>query len=209
MKLLTVLLFILISCTSLAQSQKSTLYDIKNKYQLIKELINTNTLRQYYTDYQHDKSVKNGSLTFYFNSSELKHIIHKYTQGNTQYKDEYYIWDDQLFFQYSTTKIKYTDYEKKTYQKKRKLINITLTIEERFYFKNRNTIKCQFKSFENRSNNPNKIKTNYVSNIDIECNQAQNVLKKFDLLFEFQKTEIGDPCNLPKSITITSPLDQN
>lgn len=206
MKPTTVLVLLLTSCISFGQSRKGALSDIRNKYQLIKELVDTNTLRQHHTDYSCDESVEKGGLTFYYNGNELKHIIHTYTQGRVKYKDEFYIWDDQLFFQYATHKIYYKDYERSR-SGKRKLVNVTLTLEERFYFKDRNIIKCQFKDFENRSNTPKEIKTNHIRNINIGCDQAHEALQKFDVLLKFQKTKVKDACNLPKSITNTEPLD--
>lgn len=200
------LVLLLISHISLGQNKKGDLSDIRNKYQLIRELVDTNTLRQHHTDYSCNESSEKGSLTFYYNGTELKHIIHTYTQGHVKYRDEFYIWDDQLFFQYATHKIWYKEYERSR-SGKRRLVNIVLTLEERFYFKDRNIIKCQFKDFENRNSSPKKIRTNNIRNINVGCDQAQTALEKFDLLLDFQKMEIEDACNLPKSITNTESLD--
>lgn len=190
----------------MAQTIKGDLSDIRNKYLLIKELVETNTLRQHHTNYSCEDLQEKGNLTFYYNGNELKHIIHTYIQGRVTFIDEFYIWDDQLFFQYTTYKIWYKDLEKKRYEKN-KLVNVMLTLEERFYFKDRNVIKCQFKDFENRSNKPKKIKTNNIKNINIDCDQAQNSLKKFDALMRFQKNTVEEACNLPKSIYNIESLD--
>ncbi len=200
------LVLFLTSSISLGQNKKGALSDIRNKYQLIRELVDTNTLRQHHTDYSCPESLEHGALTFYYNGNELKHIIHTYHQGHVKYQDEYYIWDDQLFFQYATHNIWYKDYEKSR-SGKRLLVHVTLTLEERFYFKDREIIKCQFKDFENRSNNPKKIKTNYIRNINIGCDQAENAIEKYNLLLNFQKMNIEDACNLPKSITNMEPQD--
>ena len=65
--------------------------------------------------------------------------------GHSTYRNEFYIWDDQLFFQYTTQIIRYKDYSKKG--KIKSLIkDITLTLEDRFYFKDKKAIKCQIKS---------------------------------------------------------------
>ena len=111
-----------------------------------------------------------------------------------------------MFFQHTTYKIWYKDLEKNCYGKS-KLVNVTLTLEERFYFKDRNVIKCLFKNFENRSSKLKKIKTNNIKNIIIDCDQAQNSLKKFDALMLFQKNTVEEACNLPKSIYNTEPSD--
>ncbi|WP_103071431.1 hypothetical protein [Aquimarina sediminis] len=206
MKPTTVFVFLLTSFISFCQSRKEVLSDIRNKFELIKELVDANTLRQHHTDYSCHQTLGEGSLTFYYNGNELKHVIHTYSQGHVKYKDEYYVWDDQLIFQYATHDIWYKDYER-TRSGKRKLVNVTLTLEERFYFKDRNAIKCQFKDYKNRSNSPKKIKTNHVRNINIDCDQSQNALDKFDLLLKFQKMKIEDACNLPKGITKTGALD--
>lgn len=206
MKSTIVLVFFITSFTSLSQSRKGVLSDIRNKYQLIRELVDTNTLRQHHTEYSCDEAIEKGGLTFYYNGNELKHIIHTYTKGHVKFRDEFYIWDDELFFQYAIHKISYKDYEK-NYSGRRQLVNVILTLEERFYFEERNVIKCQFKDFENRNNRPKEIKTNNVKNVNVDCDQAQNALKKFDILLRYQNIEIKDACNLPKSITKTEPLD--
>ncbi|TSE09542.1 MULTISPECIES: hypothetical protein [Aquimarina] len=206
MKPTIVLVLLLTSFISLGQTRKGALSDIRNKYQLIRELVDTNTLRQHHTEYSCEEAIEKGGLTFYYNGNELKHIIHTHTKGHVKYRDEFYIWDDELFFQYATHKISYKDYERSK-SGKRQLVDVILTLEERFYFKERNVIKCQFKDFENRSNRPKEIKTNNVRNVNVGCDQAQSALKKFDLLLRYQDMEIEDACNLPKSITKIEPLD--
>ncbi|WP_299220584.1 hypothetical protein [uncultured Aquimarina sp.] len=192
-------LCILTSAISLAQEKREILADIKSKYLLIRELVDNNTLRQYHSDYTCEESLEKGTLTFYYNSRELKHIIHQYTQGYVSYKDEYYIWDDQLFFEFSTHKVKYQDYEKNR-KKRIQKIDVTLTLEERFYFHNFEPIKCQFKDFETRSNRAKNPKTNYVKNQITDCNQASRVIEKYNVLLEYQNMTIDDSCILPRSI---------
>ena len=206
MKPTITLLLCLSSYICIGQTIKEDLSDIKNKYQLIRELVETNTLRQYHTNYPCKNLPEKGNLTFYYNGNELKYIMHTYTQEHIKYRNEFYIWDDQLFFQYTTYKIWYKHLEKQRYGKYN-LVDVTLTLEKRFYFKGRNIIKCQFKNFENRSNKPKKIKTNHVKNISIGCDQAQNSLKEFDDLMCFQENTIKDACNLPRSISNTESLD--
>ncbi|MFD2561736.1 hypothetical protein [Aquimarina rubra] len=193
-------LCILSSTISLAQSKREILADIKSKYLLIRELVDNNTLRQYYSDYTCDESVEKGTLTFYYNSRELKHIVHQYTQGYVSYKDEYYIWDDQLFFEFSTHKIKYHDYEKNK-KKKIQKVDVVLTLEERFYFHNFEPVKCQFKDFETRSNRLKNPKTNYVRNQTADCSQATRIIEKYNVLLEYQNANIEDECSLPRSIS--------
>ncbi|MDH7448297.1 hypothetical protein [Aquimarina sp. 2201CG14-23] len=192
--------YILVTTISFGQSNGEKLADIKSKYLLIRELVSNNTLRQHYTDYTCEESLEKGSLTFYYNSRELKHIIHHYTQGYVSYKDEYYIWDDQLFFAFSVHKVKYQDYEK---NKKRKIqkVDVVLTLEERFYFHNFEPIKCQFKDFITKSNRSKNPKTNYVRNQSADCSQANRIVEKYNVLLEYQNMNIDDACNLPRSIT--------
>ena len=192
-------LCILTSVISLAQENREILADIKSKYLLIRELVDNNTLRQYYSDYTCEESLEKGTLTFYYNSRELKHIIHQYTQGYVSYKDEYYIWDDQLFFEFSTHKVKYQDYEKNK-KKRIQKVKVTLTLEERFYFHDFEPIKCQFKDFETRSNRVKNPKTNYVKNQITDCNQANRIIEKYNVLLGYQNITIDDSCILPRSI---------
>ncbi len=201
----TILLLLLTSSICFGQSSKGTLSDIKNKYQLIRELLDSNALRQHHIEYSCEDISEKGAYTLYYNSSELKHINHTYMQGHVKYRDEFYIWDDELFFHYATHKIWYKDYERNR-SGKRQMINVTLTLEERFYFKDEKIIKCQFKDFENRSNKP-KIKTNYVRNNNIGCDQAQNALDKFHFLLKYKEIKAEDACNLPRSITRSEPQD--
>ncbi|WP_299440570.1 hypothetical protein [uncultured Aquimarina sp.] len=191
---------ILLSAISFGQNKKEILTDIKSKYSLIRELVDNNTLRQYYTDYTCEESLEKGALTFYYNSRELKHIIHQYTQGYVTYKDEYYIWDDQLFFEFSTHKMKYQDYEKNK-KKRIQKVAVVLTLEERFYFHNFEAIKCQFKDFVTRSNRAKNPKTNYVRNQNTDCDQANRVIEKYEVLLKYQDTNIEDACALPRSIS--------
>ncbi len=195
----TLLLLLLTSIICLGQNKKGALSDISNKYQLIRELLDTNALRQHHTDYSCDETSEKGSLTFYYNGNELKHIVHSYEKGHVKFRDEFYIWDDELFFQYAIHNIWFKDYERNTYGK-RKMINVTLTLEERFYFKNKSVIKCQFKDFENRSNRPRRVKTNNVRNKNVGCDQATKALEKFSILLKYQEIKIEDACNLPRSI---------
>ncbi|MHA7058945.1 hypothetical protein ACWGOQ_0017095 [Aquimarina sp. M1] len=192
-------LCILTSTISFSQEKKEILADIKSKYLLIRELVDTNTLRQYYTNYTCEESIEKGSLTFYYNSRELKHIIHQYTQGYVSYWDEYYIWDDQLFFEFSTHKVTYQDYEKNRKNKIQK-VAVVLTLEERFYFNNSEPLKCQFKEFETRSNRSKKPKTNYIRNQTTDCDQSHLIIKKFNALLNHQNRDIDDACVLPRSI---------
>ncbi|WP_378173020.1 hypothetical protein [Aquimarina sp. SS2-1] len=191
---------ILTSALSLAQEKREILVDIKSKYLLIRELIDTNTLRQYYTDYTCEESVEKGTLTFYFNSRELKHILHQYTQGYVSFKDEYYVWDDQLFFAFSTHEITYKDYEKNK-KKRIQKVDVVLTLEERFYFHNFEPIKCQFKDFETRSNRSKNPTTNYVRNKTADCDQTDRIIEKFNTLLAYQNVIIDDECELPRSIS--------
>lgn len=191
---------ILSSVISFGQNNAEILADIKSKYSLIRELVDTNTLRQYYTDYTCEESLEKGTLTFYYNSRELKHIIHQYTQGYVTYKDEYYVWDDELFFEFSTHKMKYQDYEKNR-KKKIKKIDVVLTLEERFYFHNFEPIKCQFKDFVTKSNRAKNPTTNYVRNEDTNCDQANRIIEKYEVLLKYQNINIEDACALPRSIS--------
>ncbi|GAA4274681.1 hypothetical protein U6A24_08950 [Aquimarina gracilis] len=200
----TVLLLLITSSICLGQNKRGPISDISNKYQLIRELLDTNALRQHHTDYSCEETSEVGSLTFYYNGNELKHIIHVYEKGHVKYRDEFYVWDDQLFFQYAIHNIWYKDYERNRYGK-RKMVNVTLTLEERFYFKDHKIIKCQFKDFENRSNTPKRIRTNNVRNKNIGCNEASKALEKFDILIKYQEASIDDACNLPRSITDIDP----
>ncbi|SHJ04940.1 hypothetical protein [Aquimarina spongiae] len=194
----TFLLLLLTSSLCFGQSRKGPLSDIRNKYQLIRELVDSNALRQHHTNYSCEETAEEGTLTFYYNGTELKHIVHIYKEGHVQFRDEFYVWDNQLFFQYAIHNIWYKDYEK-TKSGKRKLVNVTLTLEERFYFKDREVIKCQFKDFENRSNSLQR-KTQHVRNKNIGCEQAQEALEKFDILAGYQEQRVADACDLPRSI---------
>ena len=183
----------------LAQEKNEILSDIKNKFELINELIANNALRQFHSEYNCNESSGNGSLVFYYNSSELKKITHNYTKGRVKYTDDYYIWDDQLFFHYSTHKLTYNDYHKNRSGRKLKT-KVQITLEERFYFHNEIAVKCQFKDFETRSNLKNNPSSNYVRNQTTSCDDATNVLKKYEALILFQNQNITDSCILPKSI---------
>lgn len=190
----------LCACTlTIAQSKKEIFADIKNKYSLIRELVDNNTLRQFYTDYTCEESLEKGSITFYYNSRELKLIVHRYTQGRVSYEDEYYVWDNELFFEFSKHKVRYKDY-KHSKKKKVKKIDVVLNLEERFYFYNLLPIKCQFKDFETRSNRSKNPKTNYVKNKSTNCEEAGRILEKYNILLDFQNTEMVDTCALPRSI---------
>lgn len=182
------------------QSRTEILKDISNKYQVIRELVNSNALRQFHTDYVCEESSEKGELTFYYNSSELKHILHIYSQGLVTYKDEYYVWDERLFFQFATHKIVYKDYKRNKFGKLRK-IDVALHLEERFYFHNEEPIKCQFKDFETRSNNRKNPRTNYVRNQTVNCDQADKVLEKFYAILEQQELNLANACDLPRSIS--------
>ena len=206
MKPTAVLLLFLYVSISFGQNSKGALSDIKTKYQLIKELVETNALRQHHTVYSCRETSEQGALSFYFNGNELKHIVHTYNKGHVKFRDEFYVWDEELFFQYATHNIWYKDYGRDRYGK-RKLIDVTLTLEERFYFKDGNIIKCQFKDFENRSNKPKQKRTEYVRNKNVGCDQATNALEKFAFLLKYQNTNVKDACNLPKSITSIEPLN--
>ncbi|AXT63530.1 hypothetical protein D1816_25360 [Aquimarina sp. AD10] len=206
MKPTIIALLLLTTYTCFGQSRKSALSDIRNKYQLIRELLDSNALRQHHTDYSCKETSEEGTLTFYYNSSELKHISHNYTKGHVNYRDEFYIWDDELFFQYSIHNIWYKDYERNKSGKLEK-VDVTLTLEERFYFENNAIIKCQFKDYENRSNTPKIIKTQHIRNKNVGCDQAQDALEKFNTLLQYQEINIKDACNLPRSITKTEIID--
>ncbi|MBP2833885.1 hypothetical protein J8281_16940 [Aquimarina sp. U1-2] len=196
----TVFIFFLIGSLCSGQKKIGPLSDISNKYKLIRELIASNALRQYHTDYSCDETSEQGSLTFYFNSRELKHILHTYKKGHVAFRDEYYVWNDELFFQYAIHDVTYKDYKRNTYGK-RQLADVSLTLEERFYFKDQKVIKCQFKDYENRSDRSKKIKTNHVPNKSVGCDQATQALEKYKTLLQHSHLKIEDACNLPRSIS--------
>ncbi|MCK8524024.1 hypothetical protein M0D21_20775 [Aquimarina sp. D1M17] len=202
----TIVLLLLCTCLGFGQSKKGALSDIKNKYLLIRELVDSNALRVHHTDYSCEETSETGALTFYYNGTELKHIIHTYTKGHVKYRDEFYIWDDELFFQYATHDIWYKDYKRKK-NGKLQLVNVTLTLEERFYFKNRQILKCQFKDFENRSDNPKRKTTAYVRNKNVGCEEANKALEKYSILLKYQDINIENACDLPRSITNKEPQD--
>ena len=181
-----------------AQSKKEILTNIVAKYQVIRELVDSNVLRQHHSTYACQESTETGTLTFYYNSNELKHILHSYTQGHVTYTDEYYIWDRQLFFQFATHQIWYKDHVRK--YRKVYPIDVTLTLEERFYFHEETAVKCQFKDYETRSNRNKNPKTQYVRNKTIDCDLSQKVIEKFRLLLTYQEGNEHNACNLPRSI---------
>ena len=194
------IVLVLITCnTVLAQEKKEILSDIKNKFELINELIANNALRQFHSEYNCNEASENGTLVFYYNSSELKKIAHNYTKGRVKYTDDYYIWDDQLFFHYSTHKLTYNDHYKNNFGKRLRT-KVQLTLEERFYFHNEVAVKCQFKDFETQSHHKNNPSSNYVRNHTTSCDDAESVLKKYEALILFQDQNIADSCILPKSI---------
>ncbi len=202
MKPVLVVITLLTTLFSLAQDKDEILSDIENKYQVINEFMSTDALRQYHTEYKYSDTSKKGPLTFYYNGNELKYILHIYVWGHITYRDEFYIWDDQLFFQNTTHTIRYKDYRKKRFGK-RTIENITLTLTDKFYFKEGKLIKCEFKNYQNSSTTLKKIRANQMKDISTACDKANNALEKFEILKKFQEKEIKNSRDLPRSISKT------
>jgi len=190
---------------SFGQSQEEKLSYINNKNEVIRELIDNGALRQYYTCYNCSPSEK-GTLTFYYNSSELKHILHQYTLGRISYKDEYYIWNNELFFQLSTHTIKYPGYQDRTVNFGQ-ITEVTLTIEDQYYFNNGEPIKCETKSIESRNGQDNTAPIVYTASQAINCKTIDKITKKYNLLLEYQNKHIKNPCDLSRTIPKIIPFD--
>ncbi len=167
-------IYTFVATISYGQSKIEILNDNKDKYALICELISKDTLQQHDIDYTCEDTSEKGTLTYYYNSRELKHILHEYKQDLIQYKDEYYIWDDQLFFGISVKKIE------------------EHAIEERFHFYNSNPISCQYKNFETQNNR--------VLNESNDCKNASNIIERYDLLVNYQYSDTKGNCIFPKGV---------
>ncbi|WP_025742138.1 hypothetical protein [Aquimarina pacifica] len=207
MKSIAIPVLLFISFVSLGQNRKETLSDMTNKYHLIRELIDTNTLRQYHTDYPCQDPIEKGDLTFYYNSSELKHIVHTYILDHIKYRDEFYVWNNKLFLLHASHKIRFQDYKKNTLINIGELINVTVTYDEYLYLKDDTVINYVFDCFENRSDAPEKTNSRSIKSQRIKSGQLDRILKKFNALLYFQKTKIKGPTSLPKSITKKEPQD--
>ncbi len=197
------LFYILGMAISYGQNKEEILSFIDNKNSVINELIDDGGLRQYHTCYTNETSLEKGTLVFYYNSSELKHILHQYTIGRVTYKDVYYIWNDELFFQFSTHTVKYQEHLANT-SNTSLVSEVALTLEDRYYFHNGEPIKCEFSSIETRSNrNKPSIKHNIIEAVD--CKMVEKITKKYTSLLQYQNKKVKDPCDLSRSISSIMP----
>ncbi len=206
MRLITLTVLLLcMSFVSLCQTKEETLSDITNKYLLIKELVSTNALRQYHTDHPCIDPIEKGNLTFYYNSSELKHIVHTYVLNHVKFRDEFYIWDDQLFFQKATHKVRFQNFKKDSLGKE-KLAYITVLFDEQLCFEKGHLISHKRNCYES-TNTPYIIRPRYSNNIGLKKGEEQKALEKFNALLELQRLKVKGPTELPKSITKKEPQD--
>ncbi|MFC5044724.1 hypothetical protein ACFSTE_22285 [Aquimarina hainanensis] len=185
---------LLLSCLNVeSQDQKGIISDISTKYEVIRELIGSNSFSKENSSYFCKDFTESGIITYYYNSSELKHILHTYTQNHISHKDEYYVWNNQLFFQLTTHTTHY-----KTYKESPDPIDITHTMEKRYYFDKEKSILCKVKEYQTKNNQP--IKTNSVSSKKIRCNQSQDILKKYKILLDYKSKKSTDNCMVAREM---------
>jgi len=184
MKFLITLYTFLVLQLSWGNSSTDILTDINNKYQIIRELVEGNALRQLHTAYQDENNKEKGELTFYYNGNELKHVKHVFLEKNIVWVEEYYIWDDQLFLQYNGALQKEQEINFNTLQ------DIDLEYTGAYYYYNEQPFPCLIDQGNAETLVPK-----------VSCEQAIQVRDKFHSIILENETKLQDPIDFPKNIS--------
>ncbi len=203
MKLLLALLFFFIFLNNYSQSNENAIKDIRQKYNKITKLLNQETLKEVSiaSDCSGDEQ-NNTSVSFYYDNGKLVYIHYTNSEGHSNYDYHYYVWDTHLLFYFSEYASWVWDYE--CTPQDQGFTNEIWTYEEnRIYFRNEKTaIKCLYKTYEEKSDDPlteDLIKlSNITQNKEIECSQDQlnKIIKMYYTLLELKKNKDTDICNL-------------
>jgi len=206
MKTLTLFILILFCNFSIGQSKKDIIANSNYRYNLINELIDNNILRQYHTTYNYQETTNNGTITYYYNSGELKSIIYTYIKNRMFFRNEFYVWNNSLMYAQNTRKIRYQDFDYTAKEENKPLQCVTTTIKEKYYFDNNQIVHCE-SSKTNTTSDKIEITEDTTATNPKVCSENFEVMEKFNVFLSFSKTQIKKPETLPKSITKFAPID--
>jgi len=202
MKTISTFLFFLIVSTHYAQNNQYTIKDIKHAYNKIIKLLDQNRLKETSItsdcngNGQHDTSV-----SFYSHDGKLVYIHYQNSEGHSNYDDHYYAWNTDLIFYYSEYASWIWDYE--CTPQDQGFTNEIWTYEEnRIYFKNDKTaIKCLYKTYEEKSDNPpieDQVKlSDILKNEEVQCSkdQIEQIIKTYHTILDLRNSN-KDICYL-------------
>jgi len=171
---------------------------IESKHEVISELLNINALRQLHVIYNYEKDVENGSISFYYNGSELKHIQHLFTRDQIEFIDKYFIWDEELIAKSRSYKTRSkTELEKLACD----LGKHIKQFEEYFYFSNKKPIKCTLIISDVIPDiNSNISQINEIRTVNLGCEEIEEIFNTFAILLKKQKNESSRKDLFPKAI---------
>ncbi len=123
---------------------------------------------------------KSGTVSYFSNKTELKIIIHRYSEyDHYNAEDYYYIQEGKVIFSHrkSITWAFEDGPEGATKD------NIT---EQRIYLINEKPLKCLEKKYVIHSKSANNPRSENVQNKEVDCGSLKSVIKPFEMLTKYQ-----------------------
>ncbi|MEW7289836.1 hypothetical protein [Aquimarina sp. 2304DJ70-9] len=202
MKLLFILLCLLLSLNNYGQNNTQILKDIRQKYNMITELLEQDNLEEVAVRSDcNDSGQINASLHFYYNESKLVYMNYEYREGHSNNIYHYYLWDNKLIFYLAEYASWTWDYE--CTPSEQGFTNEIWTYEEhRVYFNDRTATKCLYKTYEEKSvdqpyEGPHGL-SDTIKNEEIDCNRdsIKEIIKTYLQLASSKDGTTVDICNI-------------
>lgn len=173
-------------------SSGDPLLDIKMKFKVINDAISNGKLNKDSISYECPDYPEGGTLLFYKDNGEIRKIVRNYYAGDHGGETiQYYAWNDELFFQFSDESYWMFDAGNRS-EDEMSPNTVDHFTEMRYYFEKGEIIKCLEKKFEYRTALKNNPKSNEVSNKEVECNNAEELMNDFKKLLALEKMNMTD-----------------
>lgn len=193
--LLCFISFLLSTLSVAAQLHVDPIQDIRQKFSYIMKAKSDNLLTTTEFSYECPYEPGEGTITFFYEGEALRLVEYSFHEGEHYGgTDQYFVWNDELFFAYYDHGSWRFDYENGDFSNPQTVDEIT---QKRFYFDNQQPIRCLLKQFERYSRNIHHLASHDVPNQETSCDEAQTVQSTFKLLLEWQDGgKSSDRCSL-------------
>ena len=197
---ITKLKFLVLSCCCIGCLflSSSTTIDkdislIRERYSQITQLKSKHLLEKSVIRYQCPDYPEEGTVTFYADHGEYRLVELSYSQGDHYgASEEYYIWDNQVFFYYFSSAIWSFDFSNSGDATEANTLD---TFEEnRVYFSEGKAIRCLKKNYEVRSTDEIPLTADKVANEAYDCFEGAAIINKYEQLLQLAESEDVPGC---------------
>jgi hypothetical protein len=160
-------------------AENDPIKDIKQKFTAITTAKENGELSMDSTVYECPDYPSYGTVYYYKKDDKVRLIKHSFSDGSHGGRSiEYYLWDNELFFQYIDES--YWSFDGGNMNGDEMQPNtVDYYTEMRYYFSKGELIKCLEKKFEYKTANKKNPTSNEVSNKEVACKSAEELLLSF------------------------------